>query len=130
MQRELRPGAKGKGVIFVLIVLVVLSVGCEIVSFLGIPLMEHIVVNNFSPPVGRILIWIDNAGQGSRFKVVRHLEVITGLKKCLLGKRRWEQGWVHLGDREGVVLKEGVSGQQMSLRRGLGRLWNVLPLSI
>ena len=126
-RKEVKPGAKGKGVIFVL---VVLSIRCEIICVLGILLIEHIVVNNFSPPVGRILVWIDDAGQGRRFQVVRHLEAITGLKKCLLGKRRWEQGWVHLGDREGVVLKEWVSGQQMSLRRGLGRLLNVLPLSI
>ena len=123
-KQEMRagPGAKGKGVIFVL---VVLSIRCEVISVLGILLIEHSVVDHFSPPMGRILVWIDDAGQGSRFQVVRHLEAITGLKKCLLGKRRWEQGWVHLGERECVVFKEGVSGQQMSLRRGLGRLWNV-----
>ena len=81
--------------------------------------MEHIVVNNFSPPVGRILIWIDYAGQGRRFQVVRHLEALTRLKQCLvLWKRRkgGEEGWVYIGDGKGVVLKEGVSGQQMSLR--------------
>ena len=119
MQLELRPGAKGKGVIFVLVLLVVLSVGYKIVSFLGIPLIEHIVVKNFIPAVGRILIWIDDAGQGRRFQVVRHLEAFTRLKQCLLlwkRRRGGKQGWVYIGDGKGVVFKEGVSAQLMSLR--------------
>ena len=117
LQQEMRPGAKGKSVIFVLVV--VLPICREMVSILGIFLIEHVVVNHFSPLVGGILVWIDDAGQGSRFEVGRHLKAITRLQKCRLVKRRREGvGWVYLGDREGVVvLEEGVSGQQVSLRR-------------
>ena len=113
-EKRTRPGAKGKGVIFVLIVL---SIRCEVISILGIPLIEDIVVDNLSPVVGGILVRIDDGGQGGRFEVFRHLKPITGLeKKWLLG----EMGrWVDLGDGEGVVLKEGVSGQRMGLSSGL-----------
>ena len=79
-------------------------------------MIEDIVVDNFSPVVGRILVRIDDAGQGGRFKVFRHLKPIAGLEKLLLG----EMGrWVDLGDGEGVVLEEGVTGQRMGLRSGL-----------
>ena len=113
----MRPGAKGKSVIFVLVV--VLPICREMVSILGIFLIEHVVVNHFSPLVGGILVWIDDAGQGSRFEVGRHLKAIAGLQKCRLVKRSRREGVgrVYLGDWEGVVLEEGVSGQQVSLRR-------------
>ena len=116
-EKRTRPGAKGKGVVFVL---VVFSFRCEAISiFLRIPLIEHIVVDNFSPVMGRILVRVDHAGQGCRFQVVWHLKPITRLKKRLLGERRREmQGWVYLGDGEGVVLEEGVSSQQIGFRRG------------
>ena len=79
-------------------------------------MIEDIVVDNLSPAVGRILVRIDDGGQGGRFKVFRHLKPITGLEKRLLGEMG---GWVDLGDGEGVVLKEGVSGQRMGLSSGL-----------
>ena len=83
---------------------------------MGILLIEHIVVNNFSPPVGRILIWIDDAGQGRRFEVVRHLEPSARLKK------RFGQ---LLLLRECVVFQEGISREWFLF---LSRLWTLLAL--
>ena len=98
-----RPGSKGIAVIFVRVVL--LCIWDNIIFDLLVLVGGRIVVDYFSPGIWRVLVRIDDTGQGWRLQVVRYLKVVARLMELglVMEKRIGLRGG---GER--VVLQVGV----------------------